>query len=212
MILEPDVALSDFALALACAGFAVWFTTRPHPLARAFLAFFAAAGTAAVLGGVAHGFLPDHGTALYAVVWAGTLIAIGVAALASWIIGARLILSPDATRIVIALAAALFAAYVAVVLLVSRAFAVAIAHYLPGAAFLLAAFMIAYFRERKTFLAAGLAGVVLTFVAAGIQQARIDLHPTWLTHNALYHVVQGIALLLIFLAARRIVSQPMQGS
>jgi hypothetical protein len=56
-----------------------------------------------------------------------------------------------------------------------------------------------------------MAGVVLTFVAAGIQQARIDLHPTWLTHNTLYHVVQGIALLLIFLAARRIVSQSMQG-
>jgi len=73
-------------------------------------------------------------------------------------------------------------------------------------------FIIAYFRERKTFLAAGVAGVVLTFVAAGIQQARIDVHSTWMTHNALYHVIQGMALLLIFLAARRIVSQTMQGS
>lgn len=214
VILEPDVALSDFALALACFGFTSWLTTRRNQNSptRAFMTFFAAIGTAALLGGVAHGFLPDHGTPLYSAVWTSILIAIGVATLASWIIGARLILSPNASRLVIALAAALFVSYVAVALLVSRTFAVAIVHYLPGAAFLLAAFVIAYLRQRKPFLAAGAAGVVLTFIAAGIQQAAIDLHPTLLSHNTLYHIVQGIALLLIFLAARQIVSQSMQAS
>ena len=213
MILEPDVALSDFALALACTGFTAWLTTctHPAPLRHAFLAFFAAVGTAALLGGIAHGFLPDHGTPLYTVVWTGTPIAIGVAALVSWMIGARLILSPNATRIVIASATAMFITYVVIVLLGSRAFAVAIACYLPSAAFLLAAFAIAYFRQRETFFAAGMAGVVLTFIAAGIQQAGIGLHPTLLSHNTLYHIIQGIALLLIFLAARRIVSQSVQG-
>ena len=95
MILEPDVALSDFALALACFGFTSWLTTRTNQNSptRAFMTFFAAIGTAALLGGVAHGFLPDHGTPLYSAVWTSMLIAIGVATLASWIIGARLILS-----------------------------------------------------------------------------------------------------------------------
>jgi hypothetical protein len=42
---------------------------------------------------------------------------------------------------------------------------------------------------------------VLTLVAAAVQQARIALHPTYFNHNALYHLLQAIALFLIFRAA-----------
>jgi hypothetical protein len=46
------------------------------------------------------------------------------------------------------------------------------------------------------------------FVAAGIQQGGIGLHPVYFNHNALYHLVQGIALALIFLAARGLLREP----
>ena len=44
-------------------------------------------------------------------------------------------------------------------------------------------------------------GVVLTFVAAGVQVGEIALHPQWFNHNALYHLIQVIALFGIARAA-----------
>jgi uncharacterized protein DUF6962 len=204
-LLEPDVALTDFGLALEAGCFAAWLERRYSPgapLRRAFIGFFAAVSLGAFLGGITHGFLPDEQTRLYRVVWFSTLIAIGAAALASWAIGAGLIFGERTAARVNAFAALLFAAYIATVIFVSQSFAVAIVHYLPAAAFLLGAFAYAWRLRRSDFLAAGIAGVALTFVAAAVQQGRIGLHPRYFNHNALYHLIQAFALLLIFLAAR----------
>jgi hypothetical protein len=204
-LLEPDVALTDFGLALESGGFAAWLAWRASPvpaLRLAFIGFFAAVAVAALLGGIAHGFLPDEQARLYRVVWLSTLIAIGAAALASWAIGARLVFDQRTAGRITAFAAILFAAYVVAVIFVSQSFAVAIVHYLPAAAFLLFAFAHAWRRRRSDFLAAGIAGVALTFVAAAVQHGRIGLHPRYFNHNALYHLIQAFALLLIFLAAR----------
>ena len=204
-LLEPDVALTDFGLALESGCFAVWLERRyapDAPLRLGFIGFFAAVAVAAFLGGVTHGFLPDEQARLYRVVWLSTLIAIGAAALASWAIGARLIFGGKTADRVTAFAALLFAAYIAAVIFVSQSFAVAIVHYLPAAAFLLFAFAYAWRRRQSGLLAAGIAGVALTFVAAAVQQGRVGLHPRYFNHNALYHLVQAFALLLIFLAAR----------
>jgi hypothetical protein len=35
-----------------------------------------------------------------------------------------------------------------------------------------------------------------------VQQLRIAVHPVYLNHNALYHVIQFVALWMIFVAAR----------
>ena len=51
----------------------------------------------------------------------------------------------------------------------------------------------------------GLLGLVLTLAAAGIQQARWSLHPVYLSYNALYHVVQAVALFCIYWSARWLV-------
>ena len=99
----------------------------------------------------------------------------------------------------------LFVGYVAVILFVSQSFTVAIVYYLPAAAFLLIAFALAYRREQAGFLLAGLAGMVLTFVAAAVQQIRINLHPIYFNYNALYHLIQAFAFVLLFLAARALV-------
>jgi hypothetical protein len=204
-LLEPDVALTDFGLTLLSGGFAAWlarWSAPDTPLRLPFVGFFAAVAVAALLGGITHGFLPDEQARLYRAIWIATLLAIGAAALASWAIGARLIFSERTSGRVIAFAALLFAAYVVAVLFVSQSFAVAIVHYLPAAAFLLFAFAAAWRRRRSQFLAAGIAGVVLTFVAAAVQHGRIGLHPRYFNHNAFYHLIQAFALLLIFLAAR----------
>jgi hypothetical protein len=207
-LLEPDVALTDFVLALECAAFAAWL----HRLSPAdgllrpwFVTFFAALGLAALLGGVTHGFLADPQSLWHRFVWSATLLAIGVAALAGWAIGARLMLSETAARYVLVAAGAAFVGYVLVVLLVSHSFIIAIINYLPAAAFLLVAFTITYVRRRDHFLLAAIAGLALSFVAAAVQQSGVSLHPIYFNHNALYHLLQAFALLLIFLAARRLI-------
>src|SRR6266700_3934420 len=48
-------------------------------------------------------------------------------------------------------------------------------------------------------------GLALSMLAALLQQARIAIHPVYFDHNALYHVVQALALVLLyfgFLASR----------
>lgn len=209
-LLEPDVALTDFALALECGGFAAWlFRARDvsRPGTFPFVFFFAATGLAALLGGIFHGFLSDRQLELARAVWTGTMIAIGAAALSSWLAAAGLCLSGAGAALLIRFAAALFVIYIAAVLFISDSFTVAVVHYLPAATFLLLAFILAYRRSRDGFLLAGAAGVLLTFVAAGIQQYGLNLHPLYFNHNAFYHLIQAVALLLIFVAARGVTTR-----
>lgn len=166
------------------------------------MVFFAAVGAASLLGGISHGFLTDKQSAAYQVAWTATLIAIGLAAFSCWSAGARLWLSATASARVTVFAGVLLAIDLVVVLFVSRAFVIAIIHYLPAALFLLVSFVLAWRLRQTSDVGAGILGVVLTFVAAGIQQGGLHLHPVYFNSDALYHLVQGVALLLIFVAVR----------
>ena len=203
-LIEPDVALTDFGLAAECALFAGWLVWRgsTSKLCRWFVVLFVALGLGALLGGITHGFLPDAGSDAARAVWNATLIAIGVAAVASWAVGAYVLLADNTARWVLAAAALLFALNVAVVLYVSQSFFVAIAFYAPAIMFALIAFVLAYRASGKAVLLFAIAGIVLSLIAAVIQQTQTGIVALGLTHNALYHLVQAVGLLLIFLTAR----------
>jgi hypothetical protein len=204
-LIEPDVALTDFGLAAECALFAGWLVWRGStgsPLGRWSVVLFAALGLGALLGGITHGFLPDAGSDAARMAWNATLIAIGVAAWASWAVGAHVLLVKDTARWVVAAAALLFALNVAVVLHVSQSFVVAIAFYAPAIVFALIAFVLAYRASGRAVLLFAIAGIVLSLIAAVIQQTQAGIAALGLSHNALYHVVQAVGLLLIFLTAR----------
>jgi hypothetical protein len=197
-LLEPAVSLTDFALAIECGLFVVWLSRLgPGPVKPAFVSLFAATGVAALLGGISHGFLPGSDT-----LWRATLIAICAAAFATWLIGARLALPKEYQKFVTIFAALALAAQSAYILFVGESFLVAIVSYVPAALFLLVAFGLAYRRYRARYLLAGIVGVALTFIAAAVQQSGIGLYPRYFDHNALYHLIQGAALLLIFWAGR----------
>jgi hypothetical protein len=202
---EPDVTLTDLGLAFECALFVVLLVGNDVDignLAAWFCAFFAATGLAAFLGAVTHGFIPDQNSALYRVLWLGIFAAIGIAAVASWVIGAQLILGDAGVRIVLIGALVALVVYMVAVIKVSQSFAVPIIYYLPSAVFLLGAFSLAFYRNPEQHLAFGILGVLFTLVAALVQQLKVKLHPRYFDHNAFYHIIQAIALLLIFLAAR----------
>ena len=92
--------------------------------------------------------------------------------------------------------------YAAIVLSGDRPVAVAVCEYLPAALFLLAVLIARFARRREATVLVGAAGLGLTFVASGLQQAGIGLHPRWFNHNALYHLLEGIALATLYWCAR----------
>ena len=143
-----------------------------------------------------HGFFSDS-----RLLWRVVLIALGVVSVAAWAIGARILFPDRLAQIVTVAAWAEFVVYALIVVFVTDAFAVAIANYLPSTLFLIVAFFAAYRFNPATPLAFGLGGLLLTLVAAAVQQRGIALHPKYFNHNALYHMLQAIALLWIFKSA-----------
>ncbi|MDX1431764.1 MAG: hypothetical protein R3286_04880 [Gammaproteobacteria bacterium] len=208
-IAEPDVTLTDYALTLECAVLA-WLLHRERlgdrALRRSCVIFFAAIGLASLMGGTVHGFAHDQSSLLHVVLWKTTLLAIGTAALAAWMMGSHLLSRESLARRVRDTAVALFAAYALAVAFVDS-FLLAVAHYLPAALFLLLAFWLRYLKDHRPSLLWGVTGLLLTFVAAAVQQLGVGLHRVWFNHNALYHVIQAVALLFLFVASRGIIRE-----
>ncbi len=201
---EPDVALTDYALAAQCGVLAgrLGRVAPPSPLRRAFLAYLVSLGLAALAGGTVHGFFLDPVSLGARLLWPGTLVVLGVSAWASWAIGARLLAAPRMAQRITALAGVVWAGYAVTVVAGAHTFAVAVLHALPAALFLLVAFLRQVRGPAGGAAGFGALGVGVSLLAAGGQQAGIGLHPTLLSPNALAHVVQGVAVLLVYWAAR----------
>jgi hypothetical protein len=141
------------------------------------------------------------------ILWRAVLITIGVTAFAGWRIGAQLLFSPTVATWISRVAAVELALYALVAIFVEQSFALAIANYLPAVFFLILSFAISFARSRDGATLLGLAGLLLTLVAAAVQHLQISLHPRYFNHNAFYHLLQGVALIAIFIAARKLVQQ-----
>jgi hypothetical protein len=202
---RPAVSLTDFALAIECIAFTVLLARLPASdtvLRRWFVVFFASVAAASLLGGTMHGFFEYSTSPFRTVLWTATLLAILVTSFATWSIAAILQLDGSAAEWVRRFALAQIVLLTLVVLFVSRQFVVAVVAYLPATVFLLVGFWRAYTYTREPALKAGIAGLALTFVGAAVQQLKLAPHPDYFDHNALYHVIQFVALWMIYRAAR----------
>lgn len=209
MLHEPAVALTDFGLAVEGIVLA-WMLARSapsSPLRCWFIHFFISVAIAAALGGTVHGFLPDESTAAYAVLWRATLLSIGYTALAAAMAAAHLLRSSAVKKAVQAVAVTGLVVYVVVVVFVSQEFRNAIFAYVPCTVFLLIAFVVVWSRSRSSAALVGTAGMLLTFVAAAVQQSSLAVPALHLDHNAIYHIIQAIAFILIFIAAKTLARQ-----
>jgi hypothetical protein len=204
---EVDVALTDYGLVVEGAVLAWLVARRPAHAGRSwFVLFFAAIAVGALAGGTVHGFFLEPASLGQRLLWPIALLAVGVTAWAAWSAGAAVGFSPPVARGIAVAAALQFLFYAAMVLLVTQDFSVAIAEYVPAALFLLAVFAWAGTRPGGRRALPGVAGLVLTLLASGVQYFRVAPHPVYLNHNALYHVLQGLALALIYLGARPFVT------
>lgn len=207
-MLEPDVTLTDYGLTVLCAALAHLVFHRGSPSSRFRLpltVFFVAVAAASFTGGTVHGFFPDDGTVAHDALWVATLLFIGLAGLAGWIVAVELQFGRSSRAISLGrLATTLYLVYAGVVLFVSRDFLVAIVYYMPAVLALLAALIAEYRRTRERPIRTAAFGLALTLLAAAVQQLQIPLHPEYFDHNALYHLVQAAALILVFVGARHL--------
>ncbi len=197
---EPDVTLTDYLLTLECLVISILILRR-RPLSvfgRWLLVFFGAIGFAALAGGTFHGFFNQPVTPWHEALWILTMLGIGVAGLAAWHMGIRLMALPQAEKGISLLSLVLLCLYAALVVSGTHAFIVAILYYLPPVLFLLAGLVLYAWRHRHGRAGIAAAGMVLTLIASWVQAEGIGVHPQYFTPSALQHVIQAMALLLIY--------------
>ncbi len=206
---EPDVTLTDYALAVECVTLALLtlrWPTSDAALRRAWTVLFGSIAVSSMAGGTVHGFFKDEATSGYLVLWTGTLLVLGVTATAVWFVASYTSVPSQVGGWMRRAALAVLAVYVAVVLFLVKKFYMAILVYLPATLFLLGALIVRRVRlsDRRATLA--IIGLTLTLLGAVVQQAGIAVHPVYFNHNALYHLIQFVALILLYIGGKRLSS------
>lgn len=206
---QADVSLTDYGLAVESAWFAYRMAqvrTATSLSRAAFVTFFFSISVAATAGGTVHGFFLDESSVGYRILWPFTLVVMGVTALSGIHIAAALQFSRSTAVYITKVALAAFLGYIGIVLFIRSDFLVAIFGYLPALIFLGEAFLLARLRRRRPAFLVGFLGICVMLLAAAAQQAKLGLSPRYFDHNALYHILQATALIMLFVAARESVN------
>ncbi len=159
--------------------------------------------SAAFWGAIFHAFFPDDtATTAGFIAWIPVVLSIVVSSSTMLHLALGLLvprISPSVRRAIVAVYAA---AFVGVVLLVDESFTSIVRFYVPT----LVLFLVASARQAIRSPGSGwrwiAIGLVLSAGAAVLQQAKVAIHPGYFDHNAVYHVVQAIALVVLFLGFR----------
>lgn len=213
MLHEASVSVSDFglaALSAVLAGKLLLRDTEKLSIRKWFGVEIGAVALAALLGGIAHGFFPDTDASWGALIWRTTLICVGLTGLAALMIASFLLFRPSTIERVRIVGLLVFAIYCGIVLFEWQRFAVALAFYVPPTLLLFVAFLVRWRKEPNSFASDGLVAMALTFVAAGIQHFGVELDPVYLNHNVIYHIVQAAAVVFLYRAGRRWLTESAQ--
>jgi hypothetical protein len=173
MLHDPMALVTDSALGIVALVFALklWREQRMWALAFVFTA------AAAFFGGLFHGF-GDRTPIL----WKGTVMSVGIASF--------FLLAGTHRRLAV-VAALKFVIYLTW-MTTHDAFIYVIADY--GITLIL----VGIFHPAKKWVWGSIAVSVL---GAVVQQARVTVHPYWFDYNDLYHVIQMVALWMLYKAA-----------
>jgi hypothetical protein len=201
---DPDVVFTDLGLAVlgAWVAWRLVSASGPGTLGKAGALLMAALASAAFWGALFHAFFPDNTATLPGfIAWIPVSLSIVVAAATLLELGLRVLaagLRPSIRRWIVAVYAAVFAL---AVLLVDESFNTIVRFYVPALLLFLAAATARAVRGGAGWTPIAL-GLTLSAIAAVLQQLRVALHPVYFDHNAVYHVVQAAALVLLYLGFR----------
>lgn len=190
---DPDVVFTDLGLALLGGLFAWRLSRGPGAILMAGLA------SAAFWGAVFHAFFPAKtATTAGYLVW--MLVALSIVAVTGTLLSLAIALRrPDLDRRVIrrwALGYSLV--FAAAVAFLDVSFRNIVRFYAPV---LLATVGVTTLEAARTGSRAWILiafGLALSGIAAVLQQAGVALHATYFDHNAVYHVIQAAALIVLY--------------
>ena len=200
MITEPSTLATDYMLGALCAALAWRLRLKAHGADRRAMRFWAQALAATAVGSFAGGTYHGFGTVLPAplarAIWAVTTIVVGMAA--CLLLSATLTAAvPRRSRRWLLVAVwgqfAIYAAW----MLRHDAFVNVIVEYGLAMLFVLLLHFAAPRLRREPSTRWVVAGVALTFAAAGVQQSGFYLHRD-LNHNDLQHLVQMVAVWCLY--------------
>ena len=206
-IAEPMTLLTDWALALFSGLLAVRLLSqaRASPV-RLWGWAFAASALAAFLGGAYHGFAPMVGELGLVLLWKATVFSLGFT---SFLLLAATVLATVSQRLrpwllgAVALKLGVYLLWMAG----HDEFKYVVYDYASGLLAILALQAAAALAAPTPSSPWIIGGVLVSFVAAGLQQSGFRLHPHF-NHNDLYHVVQMAAVWLLYRGGRALGGTP----
>jgi hypothetical protein len=204
---DPDVALTDLGLALlgGYLGWRLWTAAGRGAMAKQGAVVMWALASAAFWGAVFHAFFPaGTRTSSGFLAWVPVVLSILVVAGALLDLGLRVSaprLPRPGRRAIVATYAAAFAS---VTLLVDASYSVIVRFYAPVLVLFLVAAGVQAVRSRSAGWTLIAISFAISLVAAALQQARVALHAEYFDHNAVYHVLQGVALVLMYRGFRAV--------
>lgn len=194
---EPMTLLTDYLLGGLSATLAVRMLRRGPRASRAWWATaLASSALAAFAGGTYHGFLPWMPETVAAALWRVTMASIGVASFGAVLATSAGHLAVPSWTAIRAVASIKLATYLSWAML-DPAFLVAIADYSLAFLFVMWAHLRSWWRSGDRSALTVAMGVLVSFLAAGIQALGIAPHESF-NHNDLYHVVQMLGTWLLY--------------
>lgn len=203
IIYEPMTALTDLFIALLGVYFArelhEWYGVRFMNTHWHWSYGFVLLALGGLLGAISHGFGPHFPVIVRVAVWKMTLFSIGFAGF--FLVMATLYhLFPFHT--------VQWLRWIPVILLTGYLFVVsrddrfinAVIFYVPAMLFILLAMLYSKYSLNNPGAGWIAVGIIISFVAAGIQVSGFDLHRHF-NHNDLYHVVQMAGMYYIYRGA-----------
>jgi hypothetical protein len=203
LIYEPMTAITDLLLALLALYCArelnAWYDTRLMNTHWHWTRGFVMLAIGAILGAISHGVGPYFSPVMKAAIWKMTTLSIGFVSF-FFLLATFHHAFPFATVRWLRWLGVLFLVIYILVIMRDDGFANVVKFYAPTMAFIL--FIMLYSRWVGESPGAGwiAVGIVISFIAAGIQVSGFDLHRHF-NHNDLYHVVQMVGLYLLYRGA-----------
>jgi hypothetical protein len=208
MSAELAVSISDFLLA-GFSGTLAWrLRSRPTQMRRTrrwFAIVLGAIAFSSLLGAISHGFVPENASRLGGLIWRVTLMFLGPAALGLSMLASLLLFRPGTIERARSFCLIALAVYVGVILFEYQKFVFALAFYTAATLLLLAGFVV-HWRQRQSFASDGIVAMIVTLLAALLQYLQVGIHPVYFNHNALYQLIQAVALFFLYRAGMKWIS------
>jgi len=201
MRVEYAVAITDFILFVEGMLFTLVIVREKvqYNAKVPFLLFFFNFALASLIGSLYHGYSDMFSADTRFFIWWLVLVLVGLSSYGFALVGGDLLIDEKwQAALNLLLLFVLFSYLICTIFY--KSFLVAIMLYFPCTLLTLAGFARIYMKNKDNKrLRIGIYGLILSLLAPTIQHLKITIHPIYLPHNSLYHMLMMLAIYLLFI-------------